>query len=144
MEVFNNDQKNTTWPPSNWAFTIFVAYNPPPAPDHFTGDVHFAYVRDYGGPWVQMLYNMGGYGTDRFNEVMTHETGHVFWACDEYYEPGYGGCDRCTNCRNFGPRLAALNRSCAYLPASCQLNQNCQMKNNAATLCPDTRVQIGW
>lgn len=88
--------------------------------------------------------NMDGYGTARFNEVLTHETGHVFWACDEYYVAGYGGCTTCQSCGSFGPRAQTMNRNCANPAVSCSFNQNCQMKNNAATLCPDTPVQIGW
>jgi hypothetical protein len=146
VEQFNYDQEHI---PGNWTynagFAVFVAYNPPAlgAPDRFT-DGLFGFTVDYGGPWVQLLFNMDGWGTNNLNRIMTHETGHCFWACDEYYQPGYATCGTCGSCRSFGPRLDALNRNCNNPNLGCAVHETCMMQTNDFALCDDTPTQIGW
>ncbi len=120
---------------TDWAFSSFIEYNPPPAPDRFTdGYSAFAYL---GGPYSNLLFRSFGWS---FQLVMSHETGHIFWAFDEYYKAGYGGCTSCGPV-NVGPRPQTLNGNCEY----CNPNSvPCMMKNNADVLCSYTPEQVGW
>ncbi|MDI6809540.1 MAG: FlgD immunoglobulin-like domain containing protein [Candidatus Eisenbacteria bacterium] len=124
-----------TWAKANygtdWAYSAFVEYNPPPAADRFTnGYAAWAYL---GGPYTNLLYRSFGWG---FDIVFPHETGHIFWACDEYYEPGYGGCTSCGICSH-----GVINGNCEYCnPQSVP----CMMKANSPYLCVYTPGQIGW
>jgi len=139
VEAFNADQaaaKGVTH-----FFSSFVAYNPPEqdAPSYFTGGA-YAYTIDFGGPWVQLLYNNYSHGTNNLETILIHETGHVFWALDEYAP----ACEDCTNYRDFGPRMDLTNRNCEDSPAACRIDTTCIMKRNHLTLCDDTPYQIGW
>jgi len=108
-----------------------------------------------GGPFIQMTYKNMGWEIGNFNRVMWHETGHIFWACDEYWDaPSLTGCTACTPCRLYGPR-AVSNANCANPNASggCQQHQACIMDRfDPVTypspyqigLCNITRLQIGW
>lgn len=78
-----------TWARSHFgtddAFSAFVEYNPEPAPDQFKdGKSAWAY---WGGPFLQVLFRSYGWSMDR---TFAHETGHIFYACDEYVWV-YGG-----------------------------------------------------
>jgi len=119
---------------TDWAFSIFVGYNPAPAPSRFAdGRFAFAYC---GGPYVQALFNNASWGPDRFINVIAHETGHIFWACDEY-----GVCNASTTCFHQGPRPEAINGNC--------INDNpdsepCLMREDVFHICPSTARQVGW
>lgn len=124
---------------TNWAYSVFIAYNPAGAPTTFT-DGYFAYAY-YGGPFSQMCFNNDGWGEASFGQVLTHETGHIFWACDEYYQAGYGGCTDCGICISWGPRPCVNNGNCEYCNAS---SVACMMRSNEYSLCSYTPDQIGW
>jgi hypothetical protein len=72
------------------------------------------------------------------DNVMAHETGHIFGAPDEYT----GSKCKCDDMR--GKFIKAPNGNCAY--ENCAENPtNCLMKNNTPTqLCPFTPFHIGW
>jgi len=126
---------------TDWAYSVFIGYNPSPAPTTFT-DGRFAYAY-LGGPYTQMLFKNNGWAPEAFGLVLAHETGHIFWACDEYYQPGYGGCSYCGPCFSSGPnpRPAVQNGNCQ----ACNLNSvPCIMRLNEQTLCSFTPQQIGW
>jgi len=72
-----------TYGPFDRSFSIYVVYNPTGAPTSFTdGQYAFAY---YDGPFVQIPFNTGSWGSANLGRLITHEIGHIFWACDEYY-----------------------------------------------------------
>jgi len=106
----------------------------------------------YGGPFMQTTYTNGGWGADQFYIVMWHETGHQFWACDEYWDtPSSTGCTTCGNCRTYGPRLDATNANCGNPNpqnppgVSCQTHVACIMdRAESLSLCNSTPYQIGW
>lgn len=124
---------------TNWSFSVFICYNPSPASSTFT-DGYFAYAY-VGGPYTQLLFRNDGWGEANFGLVLTHETGHIFWACDEYYQAGYGGCTSCGACAISGPRPYVLNANCEY----CNPNSvPCMMRSNENALCIYTKYQIGW
>ncbi len=122
---------------TNWAFSVFVCYNPSPAPTKFT-DGYFAYAYK-GGPYTQLLFINDGWGEANFGLVLSHETGHIFWACDEYYQAGYGGCTSCGPCSGLRPFVP--NANCEY----CNPNSvPCMMRYCENALCIYTKYQIGW
>ncbi len=124
---------------TDWAYSAFFGYNPSPAPTTFTnGRFAYAYL---GGPYTQMLFRNDGWAVEDFGRILAHETAHIFWACDEYYQPGYGGCTSCGPCAPGGPRPQVSNGDCV----SCNLNAvPCMMRGNDLTLCHFTPLQIGW
>jgi hypothetical protein len=120
---------------ANWAFSIFIAYNPPPARQSYVdGRASWAYL---GGPYATILFRSFGWQLSR---IISHETGHIFYACDEYSQPGYATCS-CTCAPEVRPE--ALNGNCQ--DASCVRNStDCMMRLNEFALCPYTVAQIGW
>jgi hypothetical protein len=120
---------------TDWAYSIFVGYNPPGTPTSFTDHrASWAYI---GGPYVQSLYRSFGWPLSR---VVSHETGHIFYACDEYFQPGYQTCS-CSCAPEI--RREAINGNCQ--DASCNPNSTaCMMRLNELALCPHTAAQIGW
>jgi hypothetical protein len=127
--AFNNTQRLSYG--TDWAYCAFVAANPS-GPNQFTdGYAAWAYL---GGPYTALLQHSFGWP---FMQVFTHESGHIFRACDEYYEPGYGGCTSCGPCGATGVE----NGNCEYCnPGS----SNCMMKGNTWGLCYWTPGQVGW
>ena len=131
---------------TDWAYSVFIAYNPSgffsSAPTTFadpTGD-WFAYAYQ-GGPYVQMLFRNDGWSENNIGLVLTHETGHIFWACDEYCQPGHGCCGSCGACASSGPRPTVNNGNCQACNASWV---PCMMHINEDALCEFTALQIGW
>lgn len=120
---------------ADWAYSIFMSYNPLPAPSAYTdGRASWAYI---GGPLSSILFRSFSWQLAR---IVSHETGHIFFACDEYFQPGYSTC----NCRCAPEvRPEALNGNCQ--DASCTANSTqCMMRLNEFALCPHTVAQIGW
>jgi len=85
LNQFNHDQRivNNT----DWATTIFVVNSANDADGKFSDENHFAYAY-LGGPFLVMTYDNNGWGIGRMGQVTAHETGHIFYALDEY--PGSG------------------------------------------------------
>ncbi len=118
------------------AFSVFVA-NDAADPDHEFSDGYFAFSYR-GGPLEVMTYGNDGYGIGNMDAVFAHETGHIFWAYDEYSSAwscfcAYGS----ENCQN---------QNCEK---SCLKNESCIMRGQVAPytndkLCDCTRGQIGW
>ncbi|HSO75620.1 MAG TPA: putative Ig domain-containing protein, partial [Blastocatellia bacterium] len=129
------DQRLRNEHQANWAFSMFIAYNPPPAPTAFTdGRASWAYL---GGPHANVLFRSFGWQLSR---IASHETGHIFYACDEYFQPGYQTCS-CSCAPEIRPQ--ASNGNCQ--DAVCGLNSvGCVMRLNELGLCPFTAAQIGW
>jgi hypothetical protein len=107
---------------TDWAFTIFVVDSLNDVDGSFS-DGWFAYSY-VGGPFTVLTYDNDAYGTDNMDWVCAHETGHIFWATDEYdgipERSGY---------------LNVLDDENADCIMSYPLNWN---------LCTATRGQIGW
>lgn len=115
---------------TKWAFTIFVINDLNDADKKFS-DSSFAFAYE-GGPYAIVTYENNGWGRNRMQNVVAHETGHIFRAPDEYasapcdtgkyvnFYPNY-------NCRNGGPS-----------------NVNCVMFHNDLSACFFTQGHIGW
>lgn len=137
VTAFNTSLRTTT--SSDWAYTLFIAYNPGSESTFTDGYFAYAYL---GGPYTQMCYNNDGWGAANFGNVLAHESAHIFWANDEYYQPGYGGCTSCGRYSNC-PRPDATNGNCERCNSR---SRYCIMRDGTPSdgLCSYTPYQIGW
>lgn len=120
---------------ANWAFSMFIGYNPGSARTSFTdGRASWAYI---GGPFTVSLFRSFGWQLSR---IVSHETGHIFYACDEYLQIGYQTCS-CTCAPEVRPN--ALNGNCQDLSCT-RTSGECMMRINESALCAYTVAQIGW
>ena len=120
---------------ANWAYSMFIAYNPTPARTSFSdGRASWAYI---GGPMVVSLFHSFGWSLSR---ITSHETGHIFYACDEYSQLGYQTCS-CTCAPEVRPD--AINGNCQEISCN-RSSTDCMMRLNELALCPYTVAQIGW
>lgn len=120
---------------AHWGFSLFISYNPAPANTFFTdGRASWAYL---GGPYVNMLFRSYGW---KLSQLISHEAGHIFYACDEYSQPGHATCS-CTCVPEVRPQ--ATNGNCQDASCGVQSTQ-CMMRLNELALCPYTVAQIGW
>jgi hypothetical protein len=126
--AFNTAQRTTYG--TDWSYTGFIAYNPPPAPGALTnGTAAFAYL---GGPYTFLLYRSFGWAPE---QVFAHESGHIFRACDEYAS-GCGSSSCTSICSN-----GVVNGNCE----TCNpLAKPCMMGSNDWALCGYTDDHIGW
>jgi len=139
VDAFNTDLKNQAG--TDWAFSAFIAYNPTGegAGARFTDD-RFAYAY-LGGPYTQLLYKNNGWSVNDTWKTLAHETGHIFWACDEYYQAGYGGCTSCNPCNSYRP---ILNGNCEHSDCNPDNSVPCIMRHSEDAICHYTAAQIGW
>jgi len=129
VEAYNTYLRSTYH--TDWAYSVFFAYNPPPAPFSFkNGYGGYAYM---GGPYTQILFTW----FSSYSPTVAHETGHIFWAPDEYYVPGYGGCG-----------AGATDTKSGFPNGNCEAanvnSVDCMMKYEAYALCAFTPAHIGW
>ncbi len=106
---------------TDWAFTVFLVDSSNDIGGNFS-DGYFAYAY-MGGPYIVMTYDNDGWGIYCMNQVMAHETGHIFWATDEY--DGY-------------------TEYSGYLNAADVEGSGCLMDTNFLSLSTGTRLQVGW
>jgi hypothetical protein len=112
---------------TDWGFAVFVVDSSNDLDGCFSDasppsfmPCAWAYM---GGPFVVMTYDNNGWGIGSMNKVMAHETGHIFYATDEYNgQTEYSG----------------------YLNAADVENSGCLMHNNNLCLSSGTKLQIGW
>ena len=132
VQAFNTDLKATAG--TDWAYSAFVGYNPSPAPNEFTNG-HCAWAYGINGPYCHMLYRNCGYPISHFSRILSHETSHLFGACDEYE----GSCSNCGQiCNGYNP---IPNMNCEV----CTVNeQPCLMLDTSLNICPCTAGQLGW
>lgn len=106
---------------TDWAFAIFVVDSSNDADGCFEDKwCAYAYL---GGPFQVMTYDNNDWGIDRMDRVCAHETGHIFFATDEYND---------------------------WIEWSGYLNEHdiegsgCLMDENNLRLSDGTKLQIGW
>jgi hypothetical protein len=120
------DQIRKSWG-MDWAFIIFVVDSYNDADGAFAdatgfGWNWFAYAY-FNGPFLVVTYDNDGWGIDRMDRVVAHETGHIFGATDEYDgKPEQGG----------------------YLYDWDVDGSRCIMDANNWCISVGTRRQIGW
>lgn len=109
---------------SDWAYSAFVINYPVPYDSNPKG---YAYL---GGPYTHQKY-----GADHvFAQMFAHETGHIFWALDEY--TATCNCGVCGS----GPRPEVLNANCR----ACSPDRVACIMDGGWALCPYTALQLGW
>jgi hypothetical protein len=106
---------------TNWAYTMFIVDSSVDVDGNFS-DGYCAYAF-LGGPYGVMTYDNDGWGISRMNQVMAHETGHIFWATDEY---------------------DGVTEYSGYLNAADVEGSGCLMDTNTLSLSSGTILQIGW
>ena len=116
----NNDVRNTYG--ADWAYTAFIVDSFNDADGTFSDGVS-GYAYGLGGPFMVMTYDNNGWGVDNMDKVMAHETGHMFYATDEYTRPGEWS---------------------GYLNILEQDNSGCLMDTAAWCLSTPTKHQVGW
>jgi len=145
MDSYNASTTGLCSPTCDSAFSVVVSYNSAVNdPNFLTGGNAFAY---YDGPMAQVLWSNGGVSPTLMHSVVAHETGHIFWACDEYWNSSTWGCQSCSYCATgWGPRSTSSNANCEVSGVSgCDSpSVSCLMKRNTLSLCAHTREQIGW
>ena len=152
-EAYNDAKQNDpVYGPFDGSYTLYIVYNPSPAPDHFTNGLG-AYVAYLGGPSATVPWNSLGWGPYNIGRNVVHETGHIFWACDEYYNSvNQSGCNTCKYCTyNLGPRNQVdtpwiTNGNCVHSTdgSPCDTMTACMMKGEDYVLCSHTMEQVGW
>ena len=120
---------------SDWAFAILVVDSLRDEDGKFADEVvAWAY---YGGPYVLMSYDNGGYTVGGMNYVTSHETGHIFLAADEYCDPpSRYHCDFL-----YYGYLNEYNGNCEHENPT---SEWCIMRHNEKHLCNYTEHQVGW
>ena len=106
--------------------------------NYLSDGVYFAWAY-LNGPYIMSLRRPGQYGANYMNVVLQHEMGHTFRACDEYSQPGYGGCQNCDPCIPGATR----NYNCVL---GCGSNAECIMRSSlseSGDCCGWTRVMVG-
>lgn len=132
---FVNDLKSRLG--TDWGFIIYVVDSSNDADGMFSSG-HFAYAY-LGGPFLVLTLTNDGWGAQNFAAVCAHETGHIFYALDEYYSAG----SPCTDASGY---LRYENQNSQY--GSCAENvEYCIMRSvplQLATLCSSTKGHVGW
>jgi hypothetical protein len=126
---------------TDWAYTIFVVDSSNDVDGLFSdGTFAYAYV---GGPFSVMNYKNDGYGIANMDAVIAHETGHIFYALDQYTEAN----SPCTQITGY---LAVQNQNSAYPYAgACTSNVDSIMRSRVTpytnrALDIYARQQVGW
>ncbi|UCD92440.1 MAG: PKD domain-containing protein [Methanobacteriota archaeon] len=119
---------------SDWAYTAFVVDDSHDKDDQFSDD--WSAYANPGGPRTVLTRGNGNWFWWQFSRVFAHETGHIFWAMDEYAS---SGCSP-TDSRGY---LNGINSNCENGGSG----KNNIMNNNwvlGKSPRSETRVQIGW
>ncbi|MEW5768324.1 MAG: Ig-like domain-containing protein [bacterium] len=121
---------------ADWAYTIFVVDSSADGDGKFS-DGYFAYAW-VGGPFVMLTYDNNGYGISNMDAVCAHETGHIFYALDQYAESG------CSPTEISG-YLAAPNSNCENGGTSYECIMRGEVRPyTTGAVSISAREQIGW
>lgn len=121
----------------DWVFAVYVVDSSNDE-DGMFADGYFAYAY-MGGPFMVLTLDNGGWKPENFASVCAHETGHIFYAMDQYYG-AHIPCDRESG------YLRRANQNSQY--GSCDEEEpHCIMRSkalNIALLSETARGQVGW
>jgi hypothetical protein len=126
---------------TDWAFAIFVvdSYNDP---DGYFSDGYFAYAW-LGGPFMVMTYDNDNYFISSMDAVTAHETGHIFYAEDQYYSAGRS-CTARTGYLNIENQNSAYPYAGACLSNVPSIMRGQVEPYTSFAVDPYARQQIGW
>lgn len=135
IRAFNHAQRLAQG--TDWAFTVFVVN------DTVDGDDRFA----YGGSFAQAFSFAGGQfmvsPASRPASTFAHETGHMFWAKDEY--PGAGSYLDHRGYYNTQNWNAADNPTAGFTQVISMMRENpLDTAYNAHASSPSSLAMIGW
>lgn len=135
---------NNSWvgPFDTWTNTYFVVNSKNDPDGRFTdGWYDYSY---YGGPFMVMTWDHYNWGNEDTDYMTAHETGHTFYALDEYY---YSGCTSCCYDSWHSGYLDILNTNCEREGApsvECIMRNETRAEFTNGSACGYTRNQIGW
>lgn len=122
LQVYDYLNNLRTTAHTSWAYAIFAVDSSNDADGKFTDGLS-AYTIACGGPYVVVPSNSDGWGIANYDRVVAHETGHVFYATDEY-----------NNKEEWS----------GYLNAHDNDGSGDLMDKNEWQLSDGTKLQIGW
>jgi len=139
---YANDLRNRY--KTDWVTVIFVVDSSNDSDGKFS-DGYFAYAY-LGGPFMVMTYNNDGYGIANMDAVTAHEMGHIFYAADEYYVPGYNDPGYPTDRYGY---LAVENQNLQGPGRSGSSDVPCIMRGGvtpytSGSICQYTKGHVGW
>jgi hypothetical protein len=137
MRAFNHAQRQK-WD-TDWSFTIFVVNSRNDADDSFAVGGSFSRAFAFAGGLFQVV------PSDRPASTFTHETGHMFWARDEY--PGSGNYYQRRGYYNAQNTNAVdLNPQSGFVQQPSIMSSDTSLQTAYTSLVsPDsTLAQIGW
>lgn len=123
---------------ADWGFIVFAVDSANDPDGKFAdGSVAWGYL---GGPYQVLTLDGGNYGKWNTDQVVAHETGHIFGALDQYTSAGVG-------CTEKGGYLQIENQNSDA--GSCLLNEPSIMKQAwiaypANSVDVYARGQVGW
>ncbi len=117
---------------TNWAFVIFVVPATNDEDGDWKGNGAVAWA-NLGGPLMVINNRCANWGETKVWEVVTHETGHIFNALDEY-----------KGASNGNERHGLLNVINGNAEEGGIVKKKCIMKANDVQLCEFSAGQIGW
>jgi hypothetical protein len=124
VDAFNSVQKTALG--TDGAYVIFFVYDPPPGPQSYAHAIR-------GGPYCSIAQST----TLAPVAVIAHESGHIFWAVDEYALNPFDGC----NTGSFSTRSGFPNGNCVAINPN---YAKCEMLADSPELCAYTIAHIGW
>jgi hypothetical protein len=122
---------------ADWGFVVFILHGRPG--QDFGDYLGYSY---FGGPYNVNAYPVGDFGPEFLDQLIAHETGHTFWALDEYASaPGI-----CTDRAGY---LYVENANKLRGDPECKTDVHCIMRSIGGRLltlqpCYYTEGQIGW
>ena len=117
---------------TDWAFVIFAVPADNDADGNWKGNGAVAWA-NLGGPLLVINNRCDGWGPEDVWQVTAHETGHIFYALDEY-EGGSRGSER----------TGLLNVINGNAKDGGLIDEDCIMKAHGIRLCDYTRAHVGW
>jgi hypothetical protein len=139
VSQWNDDQRVQN--NCDWAYTVFVVNSYADADGCFADD-YFAYGYA-GGPFCVLTYDNDGWGIDEMGSTLAHETGHIFYAMDEY-----AGTKSYSDHRGYydTPNHNALDNRPPALPPPdlCIMGEDSDLAYAAHEACQYTREMVGW
>ncbi|MFH1682012.1 MAG: FlgD immunoglobulin-like domain containing protein [Candidatus Eisenbacteria bacterium] len=139
-KVRNFDNNYLVWEKTCWTNTLFVVNSKNDADGNFTdGWFDYSYL---GGPFMVMTYDNGWRGNGNTDYMCAHETGHTWYALDEYASTN----PPCTDTETSG-YLNVPNGNCENgggISVECIMRNNVRDEFTNGSVCSYTRDAVGW